>query len=80
MIKYTIKNKMGYENLKARVDKGAVYLEGKWFDPQYARLVNHYNAMACALLDWEMATGIFDIEFAKFEREMAQRNVRRRVL
>jgi len=66
---YTIKNQEGYETLSARVDKGALFLEGKWFDPNYEREVNHYNAMAHALLKWELDTDIFETEFDKWRRD-----------
>ncbi len=63
MKRYIIKSQKGYENLMTRVEKGVKFLEDKWFDKEYDRAVVHYNAMASAIWNWEMDTGIFDEKY-----------------
>lgn len=60
MITYKVNNQKGYEALKKRVDKGAEFLKEKWFDSKFKREVSHYEAMAVALLLWEIETGLID--------------------
>lgn len=72
MLKFTIKNQEGYLALCKRVEQGVVYLEGKWQDPMFERARQGYMAMAMAMAEWEMSTGLFDINFKKWELENYQ--------
>lgn len=63
--KYRVYNQQEYEALKQRVEKGAKYLEGKWFDPKYKREQAHYNEMAKSLYDWDLDHGIIEAGIEK---------------
>lgn len=58
--KYRVYNQQEYDALKKRVENGAKYLEGKWFDPKYKREQAHYQEMAMAIYNWDLDHGIIE--------------------
>ena len=78
MLRYAINTEDGYKNLKTRVEKGTDYIKDKWNDKKYTREVAHYNAMAFALLQWELDTGIFYENFERWckEQDELRRNAK----
>jgi hypothetical protein len=66
MVSYIIRDKKGYGNLSKRVRAGEKLLDGKWFNPKHEKEVEHYNAMACAMLLWEIDNDIFEPKFDKW--------------
>lgn len=75
--KYRVYNQQEYDSLKKRVENGAKYLEGKWFDPKYKREQAHYEEMAQSLYDWDLDHGIIESGIEKMIREERANKVRR---
>lgn len=69
VISYIIRDEKGYQHLSERVRRGGELLESKWIDPAYEKEISHYNAMACALLEWEIDNDIFEPKFDKWLEE-----------
>jgi hypothetical protein len=63
---YKVSNKKEYKKLKKRVASGVKFLKGKWSNPKFKKEVRHFKAMATAMLEWEIDTGIFEKEFNKW--------------
>lgn len=78
--KYRVYSQSEYDALKKRVEAGAKFLEGKWFDAQYLREQAHYNEMAMSLYLWDLDHGIIEAGIkqmiANERREHAQTNPR----
>ncbi len=72
--KYKVYSQDEYDALSARVERGARFLEGKWFDPAYVREVAHYNEMAMSLYNWDLDHGIIEKGILQMKERVSNEN------
>jgi len=68
-VSYIIRDEKGYQHLSKRIRSGTEYLKDKWTNPKHENEIEHYNAMACAMLEWEIDNDIFEPKFDKWLNE-----------
>lgn len=66
MLIYAIRDEKEFKALEKRVNKGVQYLKDKWHDPKFEREVEHFKAMAVAVLNWQIDCGIINKKFDKW--------------
>jgi hypothetical protein len=63
MSRYLVSSDKSYEVLKVWVNRQAQLIGNNWFKPELQSEVAKYNAMATALLDYELKTDLFEKDF-----------------